>query len=49
MNRALTAVTVLLLAGSAGAYAGSAENADDTRRPGAANESSVESSERSDQ
>src|SRR3546814_13381277 len=47
MNRALTTVTELLLSGSAGAYADSEENADYTRLPEAANESSVESSERS--
>jgi len=49
MNRALTAVTALFLAGSAAAFAGSAENSDDSRHQGAAHESSVDSGERSDQ
>lgn len=48
MKRPLTAVTALLLTWSAGAFAGSAENAEDTHPQGKVHESAVESSARSD-
>lgn len=48
MNRVFTSVVALLLAGSAGAFAGSGEKShDDTRPHGAASEKSAESNTQS--